>query len=35
MARRAKTVAVMQPYFFPYAGYFRLMAAADHFYRPA
>ena len=31
MARRAKTVAVMQPYFFPYAGYFRLMAVADHF----
>lgn len=23
------TVAVMQPYFFPYAGYFRLFAAAD------
>lgn len=29
MAR--KTVAVMQPYFFPYAGYFRLFAAADEF----
>src|SRR5690242_1084459 len=25
------TVAVMQPYFMPYAGYFRLMAAADIF----
>jgi len=24
-------VAVMQPYFFPYAGYFRLLQAADHF----
>ena len=24
-----KTVAVIQPYFFPYAGYFRLYAAAD------
>ena len=23
------TIAVMQPYFFPYAGYFRLFAAAD------
>lgn len=31
MAARARTVAVMQPYFFPYAGYFRLMAVADHF----
>lgn len=28
---QGKTVAVMQPYFFPYAGYFRLMHAADHF----
>ena len=27
--KRAKTVAVMQPYFVPYAGYFRLFAAAD------
>lgn len=26
-----KTVAVMQPYFFPYAGYFRLFAASDVF----
>lgn len=26
-----KRVAVMQPYFFPYAGYFRLLHAADHF----
>ncbi|WP_420024207.1 WbqC family protein (plasmid) [Cereibacter azotoformans] len=26
-----KTVAVMQPYFFPYAGYYRLLAAADTF----
>ncbi|SOC15202.1 WbqC family protein [Rhodobacter maris] len=25
------TVAVMQPYFFPYAGYYRLLAAADVF----
>jgi hypothetical protein len=25
------TVAVMQPYFYPYAGYFRLLAAADVF----
>lgn len=25
------TIAVMQPYFFPYAGYFRLFAAADAF----
>jgi hypothetical protein len=24
-------IAVMQPYFFPYAGYFRLLQAADHF----
>ncbi len=27
----AKRVAVMQPYFFPYAGYFRLLCAVDHF----
>jgi hypothetical protein len=27
----AKTIAVMQPYFFPYAGYFRLLHLADHF----
>lgn len=26
-----KRVAVMQPYFLPYAGYFRLLAAADEF----
>jgi hypothetical protein len=26
-----KTVAVMQPYFFPYAGYFSLIHAVDHF----
>lgn len=26
-----KTIAVMQPYFFPYGGYYRLMAAADVF----
>lgn len=26
-----KQIAVMQPYFYPYAGYFRLFAAADHF----
>ncbi|MGH6947743.1 MAG: WbqC family protein [Kiloniellales bacterium] len=25
------TVAIMQPYFFPYAGYFRLFAQCDHF----
>ena len=25
------TVAIMQPYFFPYAGYYRLMAACDEF----
>src|SRR5438067_13363723 len=24
-------IAVMQPYFFPYAGYFRLLQAADRF----
>jgi hypothetical protein len=28
---RGLRVAVMQPYFFPYAGYYRLMAAADLF----
>ena len=28
---RPKVVAVMQPYFFPYAGYYRLLAAADAF----
>ena len=27
----AKRVAVMQPYFYPYAGYFRLCAAVDEF----
>ncbi len=27
----ADVVAVMQPYFFPYAGYYRLLAAADTF----
>jgi hypothetical protein len=26
-----KRIAVMQPYFFPYAGYFRLFAAVDEF----
>lgn len=26
-----KTITVMQPYFFPYGGYYRLMAAADVF----
>ena len=26
-----RTIAVMQPYFFPYAGYFRLFAQADEF----
>jgi hypothetical protein len=31
MTTHTRTVAVMQPYFFPYAGYFRLMAVADHF----
>jgi hypothetical protein len=29
--RGGKRVAVMQPYFFPYAGYFRLFAAVDEF----
>lgn len=28
---REATVAVMQPYFYPYAGYFRLLVAADTF----
>jgi hypothetical protein len=26
------TLALMQPYFFPYIGYFNLVAATDHFY---
>lgn len=30
-ARPARRVAVMQPYFLPYAGYYRLMAQADDF----
>jgi hypothetical protein len=30
-SRGGKRVAVMQPYFFPYAGYFRLFAAVDEF----
>jgi hypothetical protein len=30
-ARRPFTVAIMQPYFIPYAGYFRLFAASDVF----
>jgi hypothetical protein len=30
-APRPKRVAVMQPYFFPYAGYFRLLHAVDDF----
>ena len=30
-ASRSLTVAIMQPYFVPYAGYFRLLAAADLF----
>ena len=29
--QRPRTVAVMQPYFFPYAGYFRLLAQAEVF----
>jgi hypothetical protein len=31
LKERDLTVAVMQPYFFPYAGYFRLFALADIF----
>lgn len=31
MAARPFTVAIMQPYFVPYAGYFRLLAASDLF----
>ena len=30
-ASGGKRVAVMQPYFFPYAGYFRLLDVVDHF----
>lgn len=30
-SRRTKTVVVTQPYFYPYAGYFRLLLAADEF----
>lgn len=26
-----KSIAIMQPYFFPYAGYFRLLASVDEF----
>ena len=29
--RPVKKIAVMQPYFYPYAGYFRLFHAVDHF----
>src|SRR4051794_26960511 len=29
--KRPLTIAIMQPYFLPYAGYFRLFAAADLF----
>jgi hypothetical protein len=31
MAINAGTVAIMQPYFFPYAGYFRLLTRSDLF----
>jgi len=31
MTQGPRTVAVMQPYFYPYAGYFRLLAQADAF----
>lgn len=31
MASKAGTVAIMQPYFFPYAGYFRLLTRSDLF----
>lgn len=31
MSNRGPRIAIMQPYFFPYAGYFRLLAAADYF----
>lgn len=31
MTTLSKTVAVMQPYFIPYAGYFAMMRAVDHF----
>ena len=31
MTRGPRTVAVMQPYLYPYAGYFRLLAQADAF----
>ena len=30
-ASRSRTVAIMQPYFIPYAGYFRLFTGADLF----